>query len=189
MLTHAVLASFPEVFGMSKYSNLSKEITAGVLSAMLSFGSHATGSYAGNRAAVKYEQSESSARHTSNYGNQLNSWLDQVGYGSNNKMKGLFNSNMSDDSKYMCALAFYDEMTGKSTPQKHESEMMHLEPYEEADGSFGYRDRRKGHIVAMANKLPNGLFTYYGPKEFTSLMFGRGELSTLVDKTAKSKNF
>jgi hypothetical protein len=171
---------------MSDYASIAKDITAGVLAAMLSFGAADYSKAGATHDKTPYTMQLSDGRgHSSSYSNELVGWLDDIGYGSNNYLKSVFNSNISDDMKYKVAMAFHGDITGKSGGHK----AMHLEPYREADGSFGYVDRREGRIIALSKKLPNGLFTYYGPEDFIPTQFGRGGLSTLVERTANGEYF
>ncbi len=186
---------------MSDYSSIARDIAAGVLAAMMSFGA-ADYSKGATYGKAPYSETSRSARneapytmqlsdggatgkgYSSSYSNELVGWLDDIGYGSNGYLKSVFKSNMTDEMKYTVAMAFHGDITGKSGGSGGASKMLYLEPYKNADGSFGYLDRGKGYVVAMAKKMPSGIFAYEGTEEFIPKLFGRGELSTLADRTA-----
>lgn len=133
--------------------------------------------------------------HTSNYsqssgyGDRLVNWLERSGYGSN-PLKSIFMSNLDDNSKYAFATAFYDSF-GKKESKAHDpgDEMVYLVPHEQSDGSFNYVNKMTGKIEVMVNRMPNGLFSYYGPVKWITRLGGRGELSGIRDSMADGQFF
>ena len=181
-------------------NSIANQIAAGVMSAVLSFGAHCGGSYAGTRAAehreyvnhaMQYnahpsERSRSSGRapsYSSNYSDQLSSWLDGIGYRGNSSLKSMFMSNMSDADKYKVALDFYGAISGKSGGSKPEADShnnMYLESYDTSNGCYVV-DRRKGRIVASLKKTGEGML-FTGPKEYITFFGGRQEGGGMADR-------
>src|SRR3989338_10279409 len=127
----------------------------------------------------------------SGYGDRLLSWLDGEGFGENRYLKSVFKSDASDDTKYLFAMAFYDSLGGKSGghAQDESEKMTYLVPYEMGDGSFYYLDKMTGHVEAIVERLPNGLFTFRGKNKYITKLGGRGELSSLRDSMVDGRYF
>ncbi len=88
----------------------------------------------------------------------------------------------------LAAWALYSALEAKEHG-KEKSEMMHLVPYKQADGSFSLVDHYKGHIVASIKKMSNGMFSFFGPKEYITFFGGRGEFGGIADKMADGEYF
>jgi len=169
-----------------------KKVAAGLLSAALAAGADTSRpDYRQSTAGMHASGSQERQSYKSSYGDRLASWLDGSGYGSNSQLKSLFKSNIDDRTKYTFAMAFYDSFGSAAKTQAHspDDEVVHLVPHEYSDGSFHYVNRKTGKIEVMVNRMPNGLFSYYGPVKWITRLGGRGELSGLRDSMADGKFF
>ena len=128
----------------------------------------------------------------SDYGNKAIAWLGRNGYDS---MYNSFfqRSDVDDKTKKEVAWMIYHKHHSNNgavaQPKNEGDDMVHLVPYEEADGSFYYHNRENGKVEVIVRKLPNGLFSYYGPKKYMEMLGGRGSLSGIVDRMADGKYF
>ena len=124
------------------------------------------------------------------YRSQLNTWLadlkhDFGEYIPEDYPVQFFSSNTSDEALYFGALGLYNTVkAAKNSQRSHgaEDEVMYLVPHVESDGSFCYVNRKTGHVEVSMRKMPNGLFTYYGPKKYIEMLGGRGMLGSLLDR-------
>ena len=91
--------------------------------------------------------------------------------------------------KKMAAWALYSVLEARQSGNNEKSEMVHLVPEKKADGSFALVDRYKGCVVARIDRMPNGLFSFYGPKEYVTFFGGRGEFGGIAEKMADGEYF
>ena len=94
--------------------------------------------------------------------------------------------------KRLAAWSLYhalDREYQRANTKEKPSEMMHLVPYKQSDGSFSLVDHYKGRTVASIKRLPNGLFSFFGPKEYVTFFGGRGEFGGIADKMADGEYF
>lgn len=91
-------------------------------------------------------------------------------------------------SRRLAAWALYHALEAKEHGEK-KPEMMHLIPERRSDGSFALLDRYKGHVVARIDRMPNGLFSFYGPREYVTFFGGRGEFGGIAEKMADGEYF
>lgn len=125
---------------------------------------------------------------TKAYTSSLMGWADRNGFGDNSYLKSLISSDMPDQLKYQFVSAFGENR--KEVAAKSEGdEMLYLIPEERSDGGFHYVNRMTGRIEAIVEKLPNGMFSFYGPARYMTRLGGRAELSGIVDRMADGKYF
>ena len=127
----------------------------------------------------------------SDYGAKLLGWMSQNGI-QDDSLRNYFMSGESDKTKEAMANMYRAFMNKKDEPAGHhnsEDEHMHLEPYKNADGSFGYIDRRKGQIIVSVTRHANGLFSYSGPRKYLEILGGRGSLSGIVERMSDGDYF
>ena len=92
-------------------------------------------------------------------------------------------------SRRLAAWALNSALEAREHSKEKPSEMVHLIPEKMADGSFALLDRYKGHVVARIDRMPNGMFSFYGPKEYVTFFGGRGEFGGIADKMADGEYF
>ena len=61
-----------------------------------------------------------------------------------------------------------------------EDEMLYLIPREGADGSFSFYNMLTGKTDAAVRRMPNGLFSFYGPRKYMVMLGGRGEYGQML---------
>lgn len=131
-----------------------------------------------------------------NYSEKLLGWMDE-NHIHDDSLRNYFKSAESDDAKEVMANMYRNFLMQKPKESHqapggehaHDDEYMLLEPYENADGSFGYIDRVKGRVIVSVTKHSNGLFSYAGPRKYLEILGGRGSLSGIVDRMADGKYF
>ncbi|MCX6815243.1 MAG: hypothetical protein NT120_00125 [Candidatus Aenigmarchaeota archaeon] len=140
------------------------------------------------------------------YRNQLNEWVSymQKDFGSQipkDFPMQMFNSNVSNEALYNTAMSLYTIVNtsrnsghnlhnhGHSEKEAPEKRMYHLVPYTESNGNVYYIDRFENRVVMSMTRQPNGLFSYYGPREMMTVLGGRGELGDLLRRVEDSDFF
>ncbi|MBI3190276.1 hypothetical protein HYZ41_01080 [archaeon] len=106
-----------------------------------------------------------------------------------------FDSNVTNETLYSMAMNLYTMVkTAKDNQKPVHSEpdpgkkMFYLVPHTEKDGSVYYMDRFTSKVVMSMVRQPNGLFSYYGPREMMTMFGGRGELGQML-KNVEDEDF
>jgi hypothetical protein len=104
--------------------------------------------------------------------------------------------NLPDETLHQYAMGLYNAVTHKgahsapvSQEAAHGSKLMYIVPVQGADGSVTFLDQYSGKVVAGSYRLNSGLFSYYGTKDTLEVLFGRGGLSAMWQRTEDNDFF
>ncbi len=99
-----------------------------------------------------------------------------------------FPDNYSDSMLYGIAYGLYVGMNNfanynyvQKKPENEDSRLYYLVPEVMGDGSIYWIDRTTNSPYAIVKRQPNGLYSFYGPKEAMTRLWGRSELGGMND--------
>jgi hypothetical protein len=107
------------------------------------------------------------------------------------------NYDLPDDTLQKYALGLQSAINNRKSAHSapvaqeaaHGSKLMYIVPVQGADGSVTFLDQYSGKVVAGSYRLNSGLFSYYGTKDTLEVLFGRGGLSAMWQRTEDNDFF